>query len=239
MRRVNRGIVITLVLGLASCLRASQEPVTYPAFAEAKLARTFQAGDHTVQIDEAAIAFGPAYFCAAAQGAPTECESAIAEIRRTTRIDLLSAARQPLGDVRGFTGSVRSVSYDLGLDWFDTQTAVTARPEAPGGHSVFVRGVASRAGSDVPFVATVDVTPQYQGQRAFSTAPAIADVTGANTRLVVSFDLPAWLGQVDFGALEAAPERPAIIAPGTKGHDAIQVGLRNLRPPEFHWETTP
>ncbi len=230
--------LLFLFLGVAACLRASQEEVTYDAVAEVRLSRTFSSGEYTIDLLYGHLAFGPAYFCAASHGAPTECESAIAEIRSGSRIDLLGAPRQPLGVVRGFTGPVKSVSYDLGIDWFDTQTSATARPEAPDGHSLVVRGTARRPGAEIPFVVTLDVAPQYQGQRAISTAPAIADVKGPGARLVVRFDAQVWLEALDFARIEASPDRPYVVAPGKDGHDAILVSLKNLRPPEFHWETT-
>ncbi|MDB4944244.1 MAG: hypothetical protein JWP97_3778 [Labilithrix sp.] len=226
-----------LVLSLAgsSCIETSQEPVSYEA-----VSVLAPGGDATVQdgwaiaVTRADVALGPFYFCAAASGSSTLCESAAAELTTVSYVDAL-APPTPLGRVHGFTGKIESAAYDLGISWFDTQTEPTPAAALPAGHSLHLEGRATKAGRTVTFVADVDVTPQYQGQSAVATAPASADVTGAATRLEVALAPAGWLRQLDFDAIAASGPEPFVIAPGMPEHVAVLVGLKNLAPITMRW----
>ncbi|HRG97551.1 MAG TPA: hypothetical protein PLR99_14955 [Polyangiaceae bacterium] len=222
----------------AGCIESPQTEVTYEAEARASLARTFEVGGVTVRLSRAELAFGPVYLCAASSGSATLCRSALGELLDVTRVDLLAGAPTPLGRVRGFTGSVRSASYDLGLHWFDTSYAVEAAPTAPDGHSLVVVGTLERAGEpEVPFRLLLDAVPQYQGQRAVPTAEAVAEITTTPTRLVVTFDPEAWLRQIDFDAVLKTAPRPIVLDTKSPAHDAALLGLKVARPPELRWIT--
>lgn len=230
-------IALATLLGLTTsgCIEAPQSEVSYTAEARSTLATSFVVGDVTVKLTRADLAFGPVYFCAANAGSAVSCKSSLAESTDVTRIDLLTPSA-PLGRVRGYTGSIRSASYDLGLHWFDTSFSIESSPAAPEGHSMVFEGTLARAGeSAVPFRFSVDVVPQYKGQRAVPTGEAVADVTDANQKLVISFEPEVWLRQVDFDAvLEKAP-RPIVLDSKKPEHDALLVGLKVARPPEFRW----
>jgi len=241
-----RGAAIRLVVGslvaaLASaCLEAPQQDVTYAADAKVTLARAFTVGAVTVKLSRAELAFGPVYFCAATSGSATLCKSALGEVTRVSRIDLLSPDPQPLGAVRGFTGTVRSASYDLGLHWFDTSFAVEPSPSAPDGHSMVVEGsLSSGPDVDVPFRLFLDAVPQYQGQRAVPTADARAEIAESGTRLTVAFEPEAWLRQIDFDAVLKTAPRPIVLDTKSPAHGAVLVGIKVARPPEFRWSQTP
>lgn len=225
---------------VVGCIESPQSEVVYEASALPSLASSFVVGDVSVALSRAELAFGPVYFCAATSGSATLCRSALGEITRVTTIDLLRPEAQPLGAVRGFTGTVRSASYDLGLHWFDTSFAVEPSPAAPEGHSMVVEGTLTR-GPDVavPFRLLVDAVPQYQGQRAVPTAPAATEVEPRGTRLTVAFEPERWLRQIDFDAVLRTAKRPIVLDTKSPAHDAVLVGIKVARPPEFRWSNDP
>jgi hypothetical protein len=243
--QVARGALVALAaasspLLFAGCIESPQSEVAYEAEARATLARAFEVGGVTVRLSRAELAFGPLYLCSASSGSATLCRSALGELLDVTRVDLLAGAPTPLGRVRGFTGSVRSASYDLGLHWFDTSYAVEASPGAPDGHSLVVVGTLAKPGEpEVPFRLALDVVPQYQGQRAVPTAEAVTEVTTTPTRLVVTFDPEAWLRQIDFDAVLQTAPRPILLDAKSPAHDAVLVGLKVARPPELRWTSPP
>jgi len=238
------------VASAPACIESPQEVVEYDAVAMGAGTRTTTAGAWSIELSRADVALGPFYFCAAASGSSTLCESSIAELRTVTAVDALSPSAARLGRVRGFTGVIKSAAYDLGISWFDTQTAATPAPAAPGRHSMRIEGVATKGATRLPFTADVDVVPQYQGQNAVPTAPADANVASPSTRLEIRLDPVAWTRQIDFDAALAraaadavaagAPAPTAlVITPGTPEHNALLVGLKNLAPPELRWVPAP
>lgn len=233
-------IAMSSPISLAGCIEAPQTEVSYDAEARSSLRRTFEVGGVTVRLSRAELAFGPVYLCSASSGSATLCRSALGELLDVTRVDLLAGTPTPLGRVRGFTGSVRSASYDLGLHWFDTSYAVEAAPTAPDGHSLVVVGTLERAGEpEVPFRLLLDAVPQYQGQRAVPTAEAVAEITTTPTRLVVTFDPEVWLRQIDFDAVLQTAPRPILLDAKSAAHNAVLVGLKVARPPELRWISPP
>ncbi len=224
-----------LAITSGACIESPQSEVSYAAEARSTLATSFVVGNVTVKLTRADLAFGPVYFCAANAGSAVSCKSSLAESTDVTRIDLLTPSA-PLGKVRGYTGSIRSASYDLGLHWFDTSFSIESSPAAPDGHSMVFEGTLARAAeSAVPFRILVDVVPQYKGQRAVPTSEAVADVADANQKLVVSFEPEAWLRQIDFDAVLEKSSRPIVLDSKKPEHDALLVGLKVARPPEFRW----
>ncbi len=218
------------------CIESPQAEVSYSAEATSNLAKSFEVGPVTVRLSRGELAFGPVYFCAATSGSATLCRSALEELTQVSRIDLLSSAPQSLGTVRGFSGTIRSASYDLGLHWFDTSFAVEPSPNAPERHSMVFEGTLARGTEpEVPFRLVLDAVPQYQGQRAVPTAAATADIGSSETRLVVSFEPEAWLRQVDFDAVLRTAARPIVLDAKSPAHDSVLVGLKVARPPEFRW----
>lgn len=224
-----------------ACIESPQQPVSYEAVAVTRGDGTAVVDGWTIRLFRAEIALGPFYFCAAASGSSTLCASSIAELPRVTFVDAL-APSSALGTVQGFTGPIRSASYDLGISWFDTQTAATPAPQLREGHSLHLEGEARKGAQALAFVADVDVVPQYQGQNAIATAPALADVGSSATRLEVVLEPAAWLKQMSFDAIAASVAKsgktPFVIKPGSTEHGAILAGLKNLAPPELRWVTS-
>jgi hypothetical protein len=219
-----------------ACASTPSSPVSYDAVVVPRLAPSFEGqGGWTVEVREASVAFGPLYFCASEAGSATVCDTAQAEIARVARVDALAGPRS-IGPVFGFTGAIRSASYDLGMTWLDTQSAVTPQPEAPGGHSLLVRGTARRDARSLPFELAVDVVPQFQGQRAVPSAEASADVGADVTRLEIGLDVQAWLGAIDW---EEASREGGRLTEGGKTHASVLLGIKNVRPPEFRFVRGP
>lgn len=234
-----RSLLSLLALGLAlaapGCIEASQEPLDYEAVAVTRGNGTAVFGAWSVTLTRADVALGPFYFCAAAVGSSTLCESSVAEVTSVTVVNALASVPATIGRVHGFSGSIQSVSYDLGISWLDTQPAAAAAPSLPGGHSIRLEGVAHNGATTIPFTANVDMVPQFQGQNAISTAPAIADVRSSATRLEVLLDPVAWLAQLDFDAVAASGKVPFAIRPGMTEHNAVAVGVKIRAPLEFQW----
>jgi len=230
-------VLICAALALG-CTESPQEAADYDAFLVPDPNPVATVGTWTVQLTRAEVAFGPVYFCAAASGSPTLCGSSIAEVATVARADALSGESQRFGTVHGFTGTIRSASYDYGITWFDTQNDPTPAEAAPGGHSMRLEGEASRAEARFAFVADVDATPQYQGQTAVPTAPVSASIDSSDFRLDVHFRAVDWFRQVDFDALQASGASDVVIAPGSPEHAALLVGIKILAPPEFRWVST-
>jgi hypothetical protein len=219
----------------ASCSGTGQPEVVYSGFAVGTPASAIAAGDWTVTLDVAAVAFGPVYFCAAEAGSATLCETAIAEIPRVTRVDALDPTPTPLGDVRGFEGAIRSASYDYGIHWFLTDPSPVADAASPGGHSARLSGRAVRGTEAVEFIAEVDVLAQFQGQRAVPSAPVSAGVEGDGVRLDVHFDAGEWIGGIDFDAAAKSGDAPYTIEAGSSSYNAIVIAMVSAGSPQFVW----
>jgi hypothetical protein len=222
-----------VALGALGCSGTGQPEVSFSAVAVPSGTKELQVDDVAVTLDEAVVAIGPVYFCAGASGAATLCETAQGEILDMSRVDLLATEPSPLGTFQGFTGTVRSASYDFGVHWFLTEKAPTPAPSAPGGHSAHFAGVARRGAASVRFVADVDVIAQYQGQRAVPTTPAQGRIDEGTARLEVGFDVASWFSGVELGKAIDAGEDPYVIAPGSRDHDALVIGMVSLAPPTF------
>lgn len=213
----------------AACLDSPQELVSYEAVAVPSGSSARTTGNWTVSLTRADVALGPFYFCAAASGSSTLCESSVAELRTVTVVDALAKSPVALGRVDGFTGVIKSAAYDYGISWFDTMTAPTPS------HSMHFEGTASSRDAQITFTGDIDIVPQFQGQNAIPTAPVDANVTTRTRRLEVHLDPARWFAQVDFDALRAAGQTTLTIAPGTLEHNQLLLGIKNLAPPELRW----
>lgn len=219
---------------LMGCSEAGQSELYYPVTATSNVSSPLIVGEWTFNLDQASVLFGPVYFCAAATGAATLCSTAMAEIRSESTIDLLNPEPQSLGDVHGFSGTIRSASYDHGIHWFVTETEPRADDMALGGHSAVFTGQAQRGGQTVAFEARVDVQPPIQGERAVSRVLQPVVIENENAALEVRFDLAQWLSAIDFNAAAAAGI-PVLIEPNAAQHSKMVNVMSNLAPPTFVW----
>lgn len=230
---------ILIALFLAGCAGTGQSAVDYEATAKIIVPNPIELSDMgpgaILTVDTCRMAFGPAYFCAARSGSPTLCETAAAELAEIHAIDCLNPAPQALGTVEGFVGEIRSISYDFGLHWFLTESRPAAGAEAPGGHSLQMTGHLDQNGKRIEFTANIDVLPQYQGQRAVTTAPARATITEETAGLTVQFNPGAWIQAVDWKTFLETGQNPIEIGPELPGHSAVLLEMVSGAPPAFTW----
>jgi hypothetical protein len=236
-------IALAVIAALSTaCSGTGQPAVDYPAFAVSAVPGVIDAGGFSVSLDEALVAFGPAYFCASATGSSTLCETALAEITETSIIDALSPEPQPLGTVNGFTGEIRSASYDYGIHWFLTENEPAASAPLLLRHSARFRGRAEKDGVSVDFVADIDVLPQFRGQRAVTTAPARASITeenAASARLELRLDVAPWLAAIAWDEAAASGEELYVIETGSAEHNSVVTEMQSSHQPAFVWSTSP
>ena len=224
-----------LALLVMGCSESGQHELFYPAFATPKTPSSFDVGTWTVTLDQASILFGPVYFCAAATGAATLCTTALAEIRKESFINALDSTPQPLGDVHGFSGTIRSASYDHGIHWFVTDKEPRAETNALDGHSAVFMGQARRGGQTISFQARIDVPPSLQGQRAVTRVLSPMTIDDENVQLDIEFDVAPWFAGIDFDAAATAGIDSLIIEPGSTMHSGIVSAMSNIAPPDFTW----
>lgn len=185
----------------AGCGPAAQAPVSYPLYGVGT-GGTFMVGTWEVTLDVALVGLGPIYFCTTAGASSELCPTSLNEFAEVAVVDLRDPTPQLLGEVRGVTGEIRSVSYDLAYNWFPRQSEPTAAPVAPEGHSAHFEGQATGPEGSFRFIADVDVLPRFAGLRA------IRRTTGVNTRiddsalrLDIRLDPQSWWKAIDFSAL--------------------------------------
>jgi hypothetical protein len=224
-----------LALFCAACGETGQDEVAFDATGAGVTPEPFAAGEWTVTLDVAKVAFGPAYFCASAAADAELCATAVVEYADTGVVDATDPAPQPLGEIHGATGAVRSATFDYGLSW----PAVAARPRAstgaPSGHSAVFEGSAVKDAVTVHFRAFIDVLPLRAATFSVVAAPARHDVTTRDAALTVRLDPTAWWAEVDFDALAAAGEDPAVVRAGDPAHDTVLFGMTSRALPAFEW----
>ncbi len=224
------------IVALLGCGDTGQPPIRHAATAVGRAASEVEVGDFRVRLDVAKLAFGPAYFCASRAASTELCPSALAEYRGAAVIDALAPSSQRLGVIDGYTGTVRSAGYALGLTWFNTQTAVTPTSAALGGHSAHLEGTATSKldGTTFRFAIDVDVAPLSAGMHAVTATGVEAAIDEGTARLEVQVDPNAWLTQIDFAEL-ATGTSPVVADPKSRAANAVAVGITTLAPPKFVW----
>ncbi len=226
------GVLLGFVL--SGCTSGTGQPdISFPAYFVPPVTKSFVVNDITVDLSEARVAFGPAYFCASASGSATLCETALGEIRDEAVFDVLSTERQRVGTYHGFVGEVRSLSYDHGIHWFLPQQEVRVALSAPGGHSALFRGTATRAGVKAPFEMRIDIVPQYRGQRAVPTVAVQGQVTESTENVEMRIDLESWLSTVDYGQMFGSGADPYVIKSGDVEHDVVVIRMVSVDPVKF------
>lgn len=224
---------------LAGCGSTGLEEIAYPAYGQGVQPAPFRAGDWDVTLEVAQVGFGPAYFCATAAASADLCPAAVAELATTATVNALDPAAQPLGEVTGVTGTVRSATYDFAVAWLAGQAQPKALSGAPGGHSARFEGRASRGAVSFRFVADVDVLPPIEGSRAVQGARVTAEVRSSRARLDVSLHPDAWWAGVDFAELEAQGGDPVVVRPGSRAYSALVFGMTSTAAPRLEWRTEP
>ncbi len=211
---------------LAACGPAAQTSVLLQATAVGSPVINVSAGEWTVTLDRAELGFGPVYFCAAA--AARACDAATAEITSIATVNLLDATPQPIGDVNGLSGNIRSATWDYGITWLTTERAPNAR--TPSGHSLVLSGVATRGVQSVPFSVALDAIPLQPGTQAVLGAKTNATLADGGS-LRVTFDVAQWVSGIDFATV------PPVITSADEAYQAISIAMTANAPPTFQWST--
>jgi len=210
---MTRGAIMFSALLLGACgVDTGQERVAVPLYlAGSDLSAPLPAaGDSTLTLDSAELAFGPLYLCAG-NTAGELCDTARLEWLDARVIDLMRAAPERAGELTGVSGTVRSFMYDLGISSQLTrdQPYTLAAARALGGASFRVTGSASIEGVEVPFRAELAV------QQTEGTEPGVPVIRKSTSErfthevnpdepgVLVRFDASSWLRGVDLrGYLE-------------------------------------
>ena len=189
------------VTSAAGCGPAAQTPVSYPLYG-AGTGGVFMVGTWQITLDVALVGLGPIYFCTTAGASSELCPTSLNEFADVAVVDARDPTPQLLGEVRGVTGEIRSVSYDLAYNWFPRQTGPTAAAVAPEGHSAHFEGQATGPEGNFWFIADVDVLPRYAGLRAIRRTSGVnTRIDDSALRLDIRLDPQSWWKAIDFSAL--------------------------------------
>lgn len=212
------------LLLLAGCDETGRERARVALEARGVGATSFVEAGFTITITRADVAFGPAYLCAT-RGSSTElCEVAVIETTVAHPFDALDPAAQPLGELLGLTGTIRTAQYDLGIAFLLPDTEPRPLPGAIDGHSVVLEGTATDGVTTIDFVVDVDVVAKVSGNTAIVGARVDGTIPAAGATLTVGAEPARWLAGLDWAqitALPHAPGAPVVIASGTAAHDTI------------------
>jgi hypothetical protein len=224
-----------LAMSLVGCSGAPQTETSFAAVAVPTGTKELvvEGQGITVAFDVATVALGAVYFCASASGSANLCDAAQGEVLQASAIDALDSSPQPLGLFHGFTGDIRSASFDYGIHWYMTEKQATPAPAAPFGHSMHVEGRATQGATSARFTADVDVRAPFQGERAVPTTKTAGTVDEDTARLEARFDAASWFSGVDWAAVLAAGQVDHAIVMGSPDHDAIVIDMVAVRPPTF------
>jgi hypothetical protein len=133
---------------------------------------------------------------------------ALGEVLDQKVIDLLSTTPAPLGTASAVTGDYGSLQLSL--------LPPTANGDNTGGHSLRLKGTATKDTTTVTFDASVDLTAAIEGIQSEATV----DETPVKVR--INFHLKRWLDRVDF-TTATAPDAssPAVFADGSQAQNAL------------------
>ncbi len=236
------GVCLALIAG---CADAGGGRISFALHAAGTASNQAQAGVWNITFDEAALAFGPLWLCAA-DGEQASCETARAEYLDAAIIDLLDPSSHELGEVTGTEGFVGSFGYDYGFVSLLTDTEPLALPAAQALEgSVRLVGRATKGTREVEFTAVlslsqseVDIEPGVPVvRRASEDARHVIDQN--TTRLDLRFDPAVLVKKVDFELLSeqtnvvisqpATPQNAQAVA-------ALRLALQNEAVPALQWQ---
>lgn len=260
--------VCCLVLIFAACGQTQGQFVEFPFEGEGTAPETFVKDGWEVTLSNATLGFSPIYFCATESSSSSRCEVAIAEYLEGTTLDGLDATPQPIGMIRGTTGTIRTAFFDYGIVWLLTNPLPEALEGVPGGpavvrfessnyvpfgHSAQFAGSATCVAdpatccpdaTECPaayaFEANVDVLVANRGTPAVNGARTFQEITTDPRLLTITFDPNAWWQSVNFGRLAALDDGTGnvIITPDDPDYSALVISMTANELPTFTWTTT-
>lgn len=235
--RAMLALVLVVVAGCAP--ESGRQRVSLPVHGAGTDMRTFTAGDWTVTLDDARIAWGPAYFCTTPFADVDLCPEALAELRAAATIDALDPSPQVLGELDGLSGTARSVMFDYGISWLLPATMAAPDPGAvDGAHSAHFAGTAVRGTTRLRFVADVDMVPLNSGINAAHGVPVMHRFVDDADALTVRVDPSAILAGADWDELTTLSGDPIVLDESTTLYQSIVIGLSSTSLPTFEWAST-
>lgn len=244
---MKRGAIAALALSCA-CLDSGQTAVEIPLLAAGTSAgEPFPAGNGwTIELQQAALAFGPLYLCAGYQ-AGALCETARAEWLESAVVDVLSPDARPVGSLQGVSGTVRSWMYDLGITSLLTQQQplVSAAAQSLAGSSVHIAGIARKDEQVLSFALELAVRQEEATEVGVSVVRKSGsdlfehELSGDEAGLTVRFAAQPWVRNIDFDALASRPTPAAQLAPDSQALRALRSALVAGERPAFEWSSRP
>jgi hypothetical protein len=231
--RADRRLLSHLVLALGvGCTQSAQEPVRFELRARGGSASAELADGALLTLSRAELAFGPFYLCAGAQAGPN-CETALTEWRDSRVLDLLEPSAVTLGELTGYSGRALSYMHDCGIVSLLTQDEplLLGAAEDLDGHSAVLEGEADLTidgAPDVPFrfeLRLASSSEADRGQPVVRSSPGEFDaiIDASTTRLTTTFDVRAWLLELDQSAFwqneSCTAESSGIVCAGTVSQD--------------------
>jgi hypothetical protein len=229
-------IALVFFVVLAACADTGRVRLSFPVHGAGTDRRTFDVDDWSITLDEARVAFGPAYFCTTRAADVDLCPDAIAELRTSASFDALSEAPQLLGDLGGLSGTTRSAMFDYGISWLlpaDRPAPTAGAVDAA--HSLHLAGSATRAGTTIHFVADVDVRPVIAGASATHGVATEHTLVDSADALVVHVDPSAWASTIGWNELEALSGDPVVLTEETTAYQALLIAMTSSRLPRLEW----
>jgi hypothetical protein len=234
-RSIHRGLLlIATCVAASACGDTGQDVVSVPFTGRGAAAEPFDADGWTVTLDDARIAIGPIYFCAAASSSTDLCPSAVAELTASVVVDALDPGAQPLGELSALTVDLRSAAWDFALTWPSTAAQPVLLDPSADGHSAHFEGSAVKAEQTLRFVADIDIVPLLRGARAVQGVSTRATIS-EHTRCELRVDAAAWWAQVQFDDLVALDGDPVRVEPESRAYEALIVAMTSSMPPTFVW----
>jgi hypothetical protein len=232
-RLVLVALACSLVLG---CVESGRTRLSIPVHGAGTATRTFSAGDFTITLDDARIAWGPAYFCTTPFADVDLCPTALAEVRSAATVDALDETPRMIGELEGISGTVRSAMFDYGITWLLPAAAAQIDPGAvDGAHSAHFAGSATRGAVTTRFVIDVDMIPLNGGVSASHGVPTVHVLGTSADALVVRFDPSAILAGADFEELESMTGDPVVVGEDSSLYQSIVIALASSALPTLEW----
>ena len=229
-------LALCALLALEGCDATGRRYVEVPLQAQGAERAPFEVDGWTVELARADVGFGPFWLCATEAASPEFCDAAVLELRQTVTVDGLDPLPDAVATLNGITGTVRSGMWDYGVSWLPTASRARVNEGAPEGHSLVLRGVASRGSERFAFEADVDLAPPMAGALVVRGQRVAAhDVTEGPDALTVRIDPRLWVQRMDFDRLAARGQDPVVLRAGDPDHEALVVAMTAGALPALEW----
>ena len=226
-----RNLTLLLMAFVVGCPEVGQVETQFPLYvAGTDVSEPIvSAGDVSVTINRADLAFGPLYLCAGATAGEL-CETARYEWLDAIVVDTTLSEPTKVGELLGATGTVYSWMYDLGISsqlTRDDPFVLDAAKEL-GDTSFLLEGIAVVNGIEIPFAAAVPIQQTEDTElgvpvvRKGSSESFYRDIDTSEQTLLLRFDPSAWVKGMDFRPYvtndSCMSDGPAVVCDGVTEH---------------------